>query len=551
MPASTIPDRARRCRPGVIPCLAAALLAAAAGIARAEDFIYVVRPGDNPWNLTERYLKSIDYWPRLQDYNRILTPETIRPGTTLRIPVAWMRGTPDAARIAHVAGRAEVERDGAVSPLRPGMTLVAGTVIRTAGDSSLTIEFPDGSRSLVGADTELRLADLKRLHASGAQQTQLELRHGDLENDVRSKRLRGGRFIIDTPAATAAVRGTRYRVHASGDTVRTETLRGEVALANRRGEAVVRAGRGSLARSGGAPLRPTTLLPAPQLETLPERIDRLPLALDFAPVSGATAYRTQLASTPDFGSIESDRHSPLPRANSSGTLPDGLYRLRVRAIDANGLEGVDAEREITVDARPEPPFPIAPAPDARVDDDAPAFSWAHSGEAARYRFQLADDPSFKSPLVDAGSLAQPGHALAQPLAPGRYWWRIAVTTPDEGAGPFSDPQRFDRPPPGPTPEPPAVDGDRLTLRWRASGPDDRYQVQIATTPSFEQTEHDGETTEPAVAVPRPAAGMHYVRVRSLSPGETPGPWGKPQQIEIPNDNWRALLIVVPALLLAL
>lgn len=41
--------------------LACLLLAACAGPALAEDFVYVVQPGDNPWNLTRRYLKSIDY----------------------------------------------------------------------------------------------------------------------------------------------------------------------------------------------------------------------------------------------------------------------------------------------------------------------------------------------------------------------------------------------------------------------------------------------------------------------------------------------------------
>jgi len=56
-----------------------------------NDFEYIVRPGDNPWNITARYLKSINYWPRIQRYNNILEPTAIVPGTRLRMPTAWMR----------------------------------------------------------------------------------------------------------------------------------------------------------------------------------------------------------------------------------------------------------------------------------------------------------------------------------------------------------------------------------------------------------------------------------------------------------------------------
>lgn len=49
----------------------------------------------------------------------------------------------------------------------------------------------------------------------------------------------------------------------------------------------------------------------------------------------------------------------------------------------------------------------------------------------------------------------------------------------------------------------------------------------------------------------PAPGVHHVRIRSLEPGSPPGPWGKPQQIEIPRDYWKTMLLVLPALLFVL
>jgi hypothetical protein len=49
----------------------------------------------------------------------------------------------------------------------------------------------------------------------------------------------------------------------------------------------------------------------------------------------------------------------------------------------------------------------------------------------------------------------------------------------------------------------------------------------------------------------PAPGVHHVRIRRLEPGSPPGPWGKPQEIEIPRDYWKTMLLVLPALLFVL
>ncbi|HAF55605.1 MAG TPA: hypothetical protein DCL01_10430, partial [Thauera sp.] len=175
MPAKTTP----RATPIARHLLVVLVTALCGSAAFAQDFVYVVRPGDNPWNLTQRYLKSIDYWPRIQDYNQILDPLTIRPGTVLRIPVAWMRGEAGSAHIVDMRGQVEQQVGDRTETLTTGARVNAGALIRSGEDSSLTLEFPDGSRSLVGANTELKLRELRRLKASGAQQLGIELRRGN------------------------------------------------------------------------------------------------------------------------------------------------------------------------------------------------------------------------------------------------------------------------------------------------------------------------------------------------------------------------------------
>ncbi|CAI07770.1 FecR domain-containing protein [Aromatoleum aromaticum] len=529
--------------------LAGITLLALPAVAAAEDFRYVVRPGDNPWNLTRRYLKSIDYWPRIQEYNQIQNPKAIPPGTILRIPVAWMRAEQGTARVVDVQGEAQLHREGAPVAITPGMALTRGTVIRTGEASSLLLEFSDGSRSLVGENSEVRVGNIRHLKASDAQQVELELRRGRLENEVEPARKAGGRYRIHTPAGVAAVRGTEFRVATSEAGMRAETLRGEVALRNRRGEVRLRAGTGSLATPGQAPQPPSGLLAAPQLETLPARIERLPFALAFPAIAGAQRYRTQLAPPGAPAAVASDRLGTAPAALGRADLADGTYRMRVRAIDARELEGLDAEREIVVDARPEPPYPNLPVQDGVAIDERIEFRWTRSIEPGHYHFQLAADEQFQTLLADRERLDEPGLVVDADLAPGHYYWRVALTTTDEGHGPFSDVQRLRRPPPGPAAEAGEVRGGRLELRWKSAGENARYELQLSRDAAFSTADFTFDAQQAALSIETPPPGVYYVRIRTLEPDGTAGPWGRPQQFDVPHNYWPALLLLVPLLLI--
>ena len=72
------------------------------------------------------------------------------------------------------------------------------------------------------------------------------------------------------------------------------------------------------------------------------------------PVDKAVAYRAQVARDEQFNDVIATTVFTTPRARFTN-LPDGSYLLRVRAIDAEGLEGQDATRGFALRARPEPP----------------------------------------------------------------------------------------------------------------------------------------------------------------------------------------------------
>jgi hypothetical protein len=65
----------------------------------------------------------------------------------------------------------------------------------------------------------------------------------------------------------------------------------------------------------------------------------------FPPMDKAVAYRAQVARDEQFATIWWPAiQSSAPRPARFSTLPDGSYRLRVRAIDeAEGSKAIDAD----------------------------------------------------------------------------------------------------------------------------------------------------------------------------------------------------------------
>jgi hypothetical protein len=305
---------------------------------------------------------------------------------------------------------------------------------------------------------------------------------------------------------------------------------------------VVRAGFGTVTRPGEPPRAPVPLLPAPDLAALPTTFDRVPLRLPIRPVPGAVGYRLTIATT---AAMEAPIvEMVLPAAAARGPdLADGAYRLRLRAIDPSGLEGLEAEAEITVNARPEPPVLIKPLQEGKVRDAQPTFAWAASAVAAAYRLQLAADQALSSVVFDASR--ETGTQLVPPveLSPGTYYWRMATIDAAGEEGPFGDLQSFTlRPALAPGIEAPEASADDLTLRWRAGLPGQRHQIQMAKEPDFQDIILDQTLAENQVTIPRPDPGTYHLRIRTIDDDGYVGPYGPVQSFALdPLDLWPLML----------
>lgn len=498
-----------------------------------------MRPGDNLWELSREYLRPSIPLERVQTYNGLANPDIVRPGSTLRFPVGWLRVQPAGARVVAVEGTVSGRETGRKDTfaVEADMELGIGVTLATGAGSNLTLQFADGSRLLVQSDTTLTLDTVSAYGDTGMVDAAMRLQRGRVEGKVIEDKGSATRFVIDTPTATTSVRGTRFRLAAYATRSLAEVLAGAVTVRGRDREVTIEAGYGTVAAAGETPMSPLPLLPAPNLDGIAANFDRFPLSLSWTPPAGGSVagYRLQIAPSRRFERLLFDEIVDEPRAMVTN-LPDGELVLRVRGLDAQGIEGHDATHAFTVAARPVPPFRISPTEGSTVRQARPRFAWTASEEAVAYRFQLTREDRFDEPILDledtVGTVARP----RRPLTPGTYSWRVAARDARGKWGPWSDPQRFifEPEPASPAAIVPEVKGASLTVRWHGADPERvrRYRIQIARDPEFSDLLVDRELEVTEISVPRPPRGTWYLRAQAIAADGHAGPFSPVQTVEV-------------------
>jgi len=516
-----------------LAALVLALIVSAPGQVNAQDWQYRVRPGDNVWDVSARYVRNRISWQRVQRYNNIGDPLALRPGTTLRIPVAWLKAQPAPARVLDVQGAATVTLPGqAPQPVSADSRVGIGARLRTAEEASLTLEFADGSRLLMQENSELTLDKLSAYGKTGMVDTRVRLYRGRISNDVQRVRGPASRFDVQTPNILSSVRGTEFRIATHGDTGSVaEVLDGAVVLDAQTGSVRLEQNQGSFTGSDGRPSAPRPLLPPAQ--NLSADNSAAVTQLRWTQITNAQRYRVQLAQTEDFSTlirdeVVQDQHYPV-----LGLAP-GRYYARVRGSDADGIEGLDATAAVTVVAA-HPPFAIEPGENARVSSARPRFRWTATDKPTRYRLQLSRSGDFSQLLQDQTLAASSARAAAA-LAPGQYYWRVGLLGGGGEPLAFSDPIRFDVGPPEPGP---AMAGsereagaDGLHIRWPASAQAKAYRFQLSRKSDFSKLTIDREVAEPQIALTDLRAGTWYARVQAIESDGYAADFGPVQQFKL-------------------
>jgi Tfp pilus assembly protein PilF len=130
-------------------------------------------------------------------------------------------------------------------PVDVDQNLLAGDTLRTNAAGNLTIRFADKSIVRMGRNTTMLVKKI-----SSETDSILRLQEGT----IWARAARGGSKVeVDTPAATAAIRGTDWTLQVSGNRTTLTVLEGSVELANGQGSVVVNQGEGATVTIGQAP----------------------------------------------------------------------------------------------------------------------------------------------------------------------------------------------------------------------------------------------------------------------------------------------------------
>lgn len=506
-------------------CIAAAVLAALAVSVDAEEFVsYRVRSGDTLYSISERMLQGADDWPLLARLNRLTQPDLLIPGAQLRLPVDRLRGRPLRLTIAYVRGEVvALHAGGTRRVLAFGDSVSEDETIRAGPASFASLRLPDGSLIQVEPGSQLHLRQLREIDAADRSRAVFELEHGRIETTVAPQRT-GSRFDVRTPLAVAGVRGTRFGV--SQDTERrimtADVLRGAVAVAALAGggEAVsVEQGRGAVVEAGRQGVQPHELLPAPDLSSLPGLVEEVPWRIDVPHVPGATGYRVRVAEDAELSRVHALTEAADPRILVGG-LAEGRHFVGIRAVDRNGLAGIEAVRAVTVKTKPQPPLIQAPAPGAVVAlgpvplvctgvlgaDGYALETSAPNGEVVVTESDRAADGTTCRFAIDA-------------RVAGEYRWRVATLERDADGkrvrGPFGPAGRFFAAARPPAPQPRIeAKGSGVAVYWDGAS-ETRFFVQVASDPEFERIVHAVEVADPQVQFDLPpSCRPYYVRLQA-------------------------------------
>lgn len=151
-----------------------------------------------------------------------------------------------AARVAAVRGKAEwsASPGGTWRPVRAGLWLPEGAVVRTAADALVELDLGPGRSARIDAASQVAVGWLS---GSAGPRSDFRVFLGRIWVNLRRELSAGEGFTVVTPAAVIGVRGTAFTVFVASD--------GATLVAVHHGEVVVEAVRGTVKVRAGQELR--------------------------------------------------------------------------------------------------------------------------------------------------------------------------------------------------------------------------------------------------------------------------------------------------------
>lgn len=131
--------------------------------------------------------------------------------------VETLRIAPLVAKVTELKGEAEAilppklgRKQKVRRPLKVGSLVLAGTIVKTGKDSFVVLKWVDEVEMRIGSETELKVTRSSFNKANKAIDALFRLNLGTVFVNLKRKLPARSRLELETPAITAAVRGTAY-----------------------------------------------------------------------------------------------------------------------------------------------------------------------------------------------------------------------------------------------------------------------------------------------------------------------------------------------------
>ena len=445
-----------------------------AGPLRADVTVYIVAPGDTLWRIAHEQLKSDYSWQQLKEFNEIADHAELEVGQAIRLPQDWMKAfepmdeslkppanlpaaaavpagqkaaaqpsagggkgaeaVEDVAVISSVTavaatfGQVSLLIEGGAEKLKVDMVLAVGSRIKTGPRSSANIVLKDGSMLVLLADTEVVL------------NSPIELISGGLEY-VASNHTE--ETLVSSKLATVAAKQASFRMNTDAEAKALQ-------VAVEQGGITVTAGEQSrhittgiaMQLEAGKPMpEPRQGLLRPDLANIAKTSVNGKIDLRWPEIKDAAGYRAQLVFARDTYLVLRDAEVSSPAVSWVNVSP-GRYNVRLRSIDKNGLEGLNANLSFTVKGTLTPPSSNTPKDGITLPSNRPWIAWGRVAEAYSYDLQVAKDAEFSVDVQDLTHQMNNYYRYNEALPPGDYYWRVRSVSRKRDKSAFGETRMF-------------------------------------------------------------------------------------------------------------
>lgn len=424
--------------------------------ANAADWLHFARPGDTLWDLCLEHTNRPLCWIELQEYNAIENDRQIPVDTLIRIPATWLKQPVLVGSVLATDG--EVWRRGLeqadLSSLVERQDLYLGDAIRT-DNGAVMLSLISGATILLRPESRLILESFSTL--SDFPLVEILLDYGEAEAAVdvtaesmpqqppqsyyedQSARSDAFHLTISTATADAALNGSaRFHADEQDAAMQGEVISGHMAVSAADQTVIVPEGFGISAESGDDLGAPRRLLAAPKLNSSVARVVA-PVRIEWPRSTSAVAWRVDLmpAGDPTRVLVSETLTEPVHIFND---LSQGCYEVAVRAIDNQGLQGMEDPVPLCV----VPAAPVLGDPQESRGPDGPevAVQWEAVAGAVNYQIEVSNDPEFSTLL---GRWQSSNLTWSIDTSENRaFYVRVRATNEQQLASDYSDAVHFER-----------------------------------------------------------------------------------------------------------